>query len=596
MKQTFVILFILAYLLAAPLLASTLEAEGNIQWFPLFVELTGGLAFFLFGMDLMSTGMKKSAGQRIKSILSSLTSNRFIGLAVGTLLTMIIQSSSATTVMLVSFVQAGLMSFSQTLSVILGASIGTTITAQLVAFKLTDIALVMVGIGFVMNTGSKNKSTKYFGEAILGFGMLFFGMKLMSVAMTPLRSYPVFIDLLKELENPYYGILFATILTAIIQSSSAFLGVIIVLAGEDMITLESGIGLVIGTNIGTCITAFLASIGARREAKRVAWAHVSFKIGGALLFVFWIPTLTSFIQKYSGFLSNDTARQIANIHTFYNVSLALFFLPFTHLTTKLITRLIPDKAEERKIVFVLRHLDDTLLNSPGIAVEMARKEISRMASTLRYMLNATIGLYKSKKIESDRLYPHLNIIDGINICKEKINFLEKRIGHYLLRIVQEELSDEQAHEVYGLLSIAKDIESISNIIQKQLIPISEKKRHLEVSFSQEGQEEINTYHLKLCKQVSRVRETLAEGNFKKAKTLMKKFKSYHDLELQYRVRHLERIRQINQHSVETHEVHTELMDAFKQINVYCGNIAKAISDIYKSDSMIDGTCETAKAQ
>ena len=266
MTQSRKILFILGVLMLQPLFAGLGTATGAISWAALIMTLAGGLALFLYGMEKMSEGMKKSAGNRMRNILSALTNNRIIGMVVGAFVTMVIQSSSATTVMLVSFVQAQLMTFVQCLGVILGADIGTTITAQLIAFKLTDYALLMIAVGFTLTMFSKKDSTKYIGEAILGFGILFFGMKLMSDAMKPLRTYQPFINMLRGLENPILGLLVGTVFTALIQSSSAFTGIIIVLAQQGLLTLEAGIPLVMGANIGTCITAGLASIGTSRSS------------------------------------------------------------------------------------------------------------------------------------------------------------------------------------------------------------------------------------------------------------------------------------------------------------------------------------------
>ncbi len=270
--------------------------SDEISWGFMIIGLCGGLALFLYGMEQMSEGLKKSAGNKMRSILSALTNNRIVGAVVGAFVTTVIQSSSATTVMLVSFVQAGLMSFAQSLGVILGADIGTTITAQLIAFKLTDYALLLIAVGFVMRTFGKGDNIRNIGEVLLGFGVLFYGMKLMSDAMKPLRTYAEFINLMKGLENPLLGLLVGTVFTALIQSSSAFTGIVIVMAQQGLITLDAGIPLVFGANIGTCITAGFASIGTSREAKRVALAHVLFKVCGVTLFIFWIPTFVDIIQ------------------------------------------------------------------------------------------------------------------------------------------------------------------------------------------------------------------------------------------------------------------------------------------------------------
>jgi len=309
------------------LLADTLYAgqagKQPFSWWYLVMGLLGGLAFFLYGMEKMSDGMKKSTGNQLRATLAALTRNRIVALFAGAFVTMVIQSSSATTVMLVSFAQAGLMSFAQSLGVILGGGIGTTITAQLIAFKATDYALLMIAIGFGLRMFSKNDSVRNVGEVILGFGILFYGMKLMSDAMKPLRTYPELIELMKNLETPVLGLIAGTIFTALVQSSSASTGVVIVLAQQGVITLEAGIPIIFGANIGTCVTAGLASIGLSREAKRVALAHVLFKVAGVIIFVFWIPHFADLIRSVTSYMGGGVARQIANAHTIFNVSLAI---------------------------------------------------------------------------------------------------------------------------------------------------------------------------------------------------------------------------------------------------------------------------------
>ncbi len=512
----------------------------------------------------------------------------------GAFVTMVIQSSSATTVMLVSFVQAELMSFTQALGVILGADIGATVTAQLIAFKLTDYALLMVSIGVGMRMLGKNSTVKNIGEVVLGFGILFYGMKLMSDAMKPLQTYPEFINLMKTMENPLTGLLVGTVLTGLIQSSGALIGIIIVLAQQGLITLEAGIPLVFGANIGTCITAGLASIGTSREAKRVALAHVVFKIGGVLLFIFWIPTFVEIIQAIAAKLGSDTARQIANAHTIFNVSMALIFLPFLTLLAALLIKIMPKEERPKEMVPTTDHLDESMLATPDFAIELARKEISRMAKLLGRMLRAVIIPFMSdaeliinevhEKDEAallvkeipvqDEIFPHLTLREGLDMREEKIDYLDERIGDYLIRLARQELSNEQVAEVYGMISITKDLESIGDIIHRNFLPLMDKKEALKADFSDEGKEELMIYHVKVCKQISRLKEAFAENNSETAQRIMAKESKYLDLESKYRLKHLQRLHQDRQESVRTHEIHMELMDLLKRVNVYAGNIAK----------------------
>ena len=570
-----------------PIFAGSSDSSNAISWATLVMTLVGGLALFLYGMEKMSEGLKKSAGNRMRNILSALTNNRLIAMSVGAFVTMVIQSSSATTVMLVSFVQAQLMTFVQSLGVILGADIGTTITAQLIAFKLTDYALVMIAVGFALTMFSKKESTKYVGEAILGFGILFFGMKLMSDAMKPLRTYLPFIDLLKGLENPLLGLLVGTIFTALIQSSSAFTGIVIVLAQQGLLSLEAGIPLVMGANIGTCITAGLASIGMSREAKRVAIAHVIFKIGGVILFIFWIPTFAEIIRSISPAaggtgidkLAAETPRQIANAHTIFNVSLALIFLPLTSMFANIIIKIYPEEEKEKGIHPATWHLDDQAISTPALALDLARNEISRMSNIFGRMLNSIIEPFKSNEPKQDQKYPQLSLIEGVEMREEKLDFLEERIVLYLRKIGQQELSDEQIQEVYGMMSIVNDIESIGDIIEKNMIPLIAKKSALNTDFSNEGKEELDVFHTKICKQISRLNDAFSELNPEISRRIMLKEEKYSDLETEYRTRHLERIHEGRKESIETHEIHMELMDLLKQINVYTGDIAKSIHAI-----------------
>ncbi len=589
---------ILATGLMVVLLADTLyagqEGEGPFSWWFLIMGLLGGLAFFLYGMEKMSDGMKKSTGNQLRATLAAVTTNRIVALFAGAFVTMVIQSSSATTVMLVSFAQAGLMNFSQSLGVILGGGIGTTITAQLIAFKVTDYALLMIAVGFGLRMFSKTDSVRNIGEVILGFGILFYGMKLMCDAMKPLRTYPELIEMMKNLETPLLGLIVGTIFTALVQSSSASTGVIIVLAQQGVITLEAGIPIIFGANVGTCVTAGLASIGTSREAKRVALAHVLFKVAGVILFIFWIPAFADLIRSVTTHLGGGITRQIANAHTIFNVSLALLFLPFTTLFSKLVLIFLPDKEEDMGIKPVVWHLDDNVISSPALALDLARTEISRIAKLLSRMLRAIIIPYISDKnliaeeglsreeIEllireiptRDEFFPQLTLLEGIDMREEKIDFLDEKVREYLLNIVRQDLSEDQAREVYGMISIADDMESIGDIIHRNLVPLIEKKKNLSADFSLEGKEELMIYHEKVCRQIERLRLAFAERDLDKAQEIMARKKEYIDLEAQYRIQHLERVRHEYPESVETHEVHMELMDLMKQIIVYTTNIAK----------------------
>jgi len=544
----------------------------------LIFGLAGGLSLFLFGMNMMSKSLQRTTGGRMRAILSALTINRFVGVAVGAFVTMVIQSSSATTVMLVSFVQARLMTFAQTLGVILGADIGTTVTAQLIAFKLTDYALLMIAMGFLLRYAAKRPRWKNAGEILLGFGLLFFGMYVMSEAMYPLRSYQPFLHLLTDLENPWLGILVGTFFTALIQSSSAFTGIIIVLAQQGFLTLDAGIPLIFGANIGTCVTAALAAIGTSREASRVAVAHTLFKVLGVLMMVWWIPAFADLVRSISpgsdtvdasqAVMARIVPRQIANAHTVFNVGLALVFLPFTSLIAHLAIRLLPDRPEApREWFYKARHLDTDMMSAPALALNLAKVEILRLGE-------------KVKSMAIDSLEPFLDhdleILDRLHREENKVDALDEQITDYLVKIGQQELSEEQAREVYMMLHVTKQFEHIADIIDKQIRPLALKMVKNNAEFSESGQVEVQSYHLKMCKQISRALEAFRDGSLELAKHMGDKQRRYVALEEDYRQAHFRRIHRAITESVASSEIHLELMDSFRRISSYSTNVGRAI--------------------
>ncbi len=535
--------------------------------------LAGGLGLFLYGMDMMSSSLQRGAGRRMRGILSALTRNRVMGVAIGALVTMVIQSSSATTVVLVSFVQAGLMSFAQTLGVILGADIGTTITAQLIAFKLTDYALLIIAAGFMLRYLGKRDRLRQLGDALLGFGILFFGLSVMGKAMEPLRSYKPFLDVLAGLENPVLGIVVGAAFTALIQSSSAFSGIIIVLAQQGFVGLEAGIPLIFGANIGTCVTAALASLGSRREAKRVALAHTLFKVLGVLIMLAWIPQFTDLVRQISGGAS--IARQVANAHTVFNVGIALIFLPLTPLFARLVQRLIPDRPEPVTQKVRARHLDKTILNAPALALNLAKVEILRMGEKVKDM---------AERIPPAFFDRDLDMLDAIHHGEDVVDDLDAEISDYLLDIGKQRINEEQAEEVYLMMHVTKQYEHMADIIDKELRPLARKMAAEGVEFSDSGAKEVRAYHLKMLKQISRSLEAFRDSSLDEARKIKAKHRRYRVMEGDYRQAHYARVRKAVAESVESSEYHLDLMDALRRIDSYSTNIARALLSAYENDS------------
>jgi phosphate:Na+ symporter len=547
------------------LLVFTLNARKS-QWvFFLVFGMLGGLALFLVGMDMMSEGMKKSAGDRLRTILGSLTRNRLLGVGLGTFVTMIIQSSSATSVMLVGFVNSKLMKFRRTIGIILGANIGTTITAQLIAFKLTDYALLIIVIGFLLLYFAKKQGIKYIGQAILGFGILFFGMHIMSEAMHPLRTYYPFIDLLQGLEHLLPGILVGMIFTALLQSSSAFIGITIVLAGQGLITLEAAIPLLLGSNIGTAITAFLASINTTREAKKVAIVNAIINTFGMLLFVLWVPEFAGIMER----ISDTVARQIANAHTLFNLTVAAVLLPFTGLLARLTDRLLPEKEAGEEELMKAQFLDDNLLTTPVLALNLAKQEALRIGSVTQDMLTEIIVPFLVKQ---DHLLPEIE-------KKEKqVDYLVDAVNSYLVNLSRQSTDQKSTAEAFQIMYTIKELEEISDIIGNLLVKRAEEWIASDVEFSEQGKKELAAYHTLTQKQLSRALDVFNEVNLEKAREMKEKHSKYRAIASEMEKHHYERLRRPDRKLEASGDTHMELMTRFRTVSHHATNIARILLD------------------
>ena len=570
------ILLVLLVVLTTNLLAGSSSNDGEKSMFLIITGLLGGLGMFLYGMEMMSDGMKMTAGDSMRAILEKLTSNRFIAVFIGAFVTMVIQSSSATTVMLVSFVNSGLLNFAQALGVVLGSNIGSTVTAQIVAFKVTDYALLLIAAGSVMSLFAKKDTVKHLGFVILGFGLLFYGMKVMSDTMKPLRSDPTFNSILTSFENPFLGIIAGAVFTALVQSSSATTGIVITLASGGSITLEAGIPLILGANIGTCVTAILAGLNATRDAKRVAIGHVTFNVIGVLLFCFWIPYFADFIAQ----TSDNIPRQIANAHTIFNIMATIIFIPFTPFISKTILRYFPDKEELRNIEKpAILNLDEKVLNQPGAAINSAEAEIGGVVGLTERVVGSLVRPFIGVAEESDVENPDQDLLTGLHQRLDKIVYLNENISNYLVKISRQDLTENQSKEVFSLVSTVNYLNSINNMVKLRFDNLVGKKQTLAEDFSTVGQEEILDYHGKLLKQVKRLNKFFTKFDRAKAAKIMTKGEQYKDLEEKYRLEHFKRVSSDVAESVATHQLHVELMDMLKQINIFIELIAATLLNI-----------------
>ena len=447
-------------------------------------SMLGGLALFLYGMHMMSNGLEVAAGNKMKSILEKLTSNRFLGVGVGALITALIQSSSATTVMIVGFVNSGLMKLENAVWVIMGANIGTTITGQLIAIDITALAPIIAFIGVALIAFFKSKKLDAIGTSMGGLGILFMGMEMMSSAMVPLRTMPEFVSLITKFENPFIGVLVGALFTAVIQSSSASVGILQALAMSGVITLPSAIYVLFGQNIGTCITAVIASIGTDKNAKRTTILHLSFNIIGTVLFII-ISMLTPFASFMQQLTPNNVAAQIANVHTVFNVVTTLLLLPLGTQLVKLSYFILPEK-DVKEEPLTLKYLDfsiftnDYRIGTSAIANTQLFNETQNMLSVATTNVKRAFELMTNFTQEG---------YDQLIKYEDYINELNKEIIRFTTIAISTELPIENGQEIGLFLKIAADIERIGdhamNIAQrgKQLF---ENNAH----FSKEAIDEI----------------------------------------------------------------------------------------------------------
>ena len=446
------------------------------------LQLFGGLALFLYGMDKMTDGLKAAAGQQMNMLLAKLTGNRVLGAITGAIVTAVIQSSSVTTVLVVGFVSAGLMTLVQSVGVIFGANVGTTMTAQIVAFNTTALAYPLIAIGFFLTFFIKAGVARHYGAMLMGLGLVFYGMAVMGAAMSPLRTHEGFAELLQTLQNPFLGMLAGALFTALVQSSSATIGLAVVMATQGLLSLPAGIAILFGAKIGTGITAILAAIGKPLDAQRAAAVHVLFNVLGALIWLPFIPQLAGLAVSVSPLaehlqgvarLAEEVPRQIANAATLWATANVLIFLPFATLFATMAIKLLPQRAVEERAIIRAKYLDDELIQVPAMALERARMELVHMSELTEVMLAKVKAAFKSRDL-SELSQQH----DQVVVLRESVMV-------YLQHVGRGELSDVDADEHANLVAATGEIASMSAAISCDLAPLAQSLKEVNITPSQE---------------------------------------------------------------------------------------------------------------
>ena len=517
------------------------------------VKLLGGLALFLYGMDLAKDGLQQAAGNKLRYLLGSLTRNRFSGIGFGAGVTFLLQSSSATTVILVGLTSAGMITFARTVSVILGADIGTTLTVQIISLKVSHFALLFVFLGFLLTQTAKKYTARYYGSALMGFGFIFYGMMIMGEATTPLKDLPWFQNLLGSMtEHPLLGILVATRFTAVVQSSAATIGIALSLAQGGGMDLPVAVALILGANIGTCATALLATFGSNVEGRRVAMAHVLIKVVGVLVFVPLIQPFSDLVARLSG---DDVSRQIANAHTLFNVAIALLFLPAPHLIAKLVTRLVPERPDTGG--FHALHLDSHSLETPALAMGNAEREVLRMAELVEQMLERSMLPFRTGDI---------NLVHEITNSDQEIDLLNKAVKLYLARIRRQNLTDAQITKEFELLEFSADLEVIGDVLTKNVMYLAQKKIQKGYNFSADGKAEIETLHKRTMDHFRLALAVFTQRDQDLAMQCVAEKRDLRNLVIEMRRAHIVRLHDAVPESIDTTSLHMDLLDAFARIN------------------------------
>ena len=543
--------------------------------FQITFGLLGGLAIFIFGMNMMSESLQKAAGEKMKKILGILTVNPVMGVLAGTIATAVMQSSSATTVMVIGFVSAGLMTLKQGISVILGANIGTTMTAQLLAFNISDYIFVIVFVGFIVSFVFKSEKIKSIGQTIFAFGLLFEGIQIRSSVMKPLAASPVFVNMIDHVSGiPVLGVLVGTLMTLVVQSSSATIAVLqnfAAQAGPDgvssIIGLAGAIPVLLGDNIGTTITALLACIGQSRDAKRTALAHCTFNITGAFLFIWFVKPYAHFIQAIStkGPEVEVIARQIANAHTIFNITMTLIWLPLIWLLVKIVVKILPYKEKNSKQKEVPVFLDPRLVSQPAAAMEMVAREILRCSGMVEQMIHRL-----NHAIERQ----DLRRVDSILRQAVVVRKLYDNIVSYLSSLFSSgSMTEEQATQTAGMMYILSDIErtdALCTEATESLQSILEKKHKL----SPEAVEDLCRGLQIIEDMYQNVLEVIRTGNGEDARKIVHKKDNVLDLTLKLRKNHMKRVKQ-GACDAEMTSDFTRILHSFDRIGNSCANIADA---------------------
>lgn len=527
--------------------------------------LAGGLGLFSFGMQMCSEGLQKMAARRLKQLIKTLTSNPILALLVGATVTIGLQSSSATSALVIGFINAKLMTLSQGLGVLLGSAIGASVTAQLIAFKTTSLALTLLFIGAYLYIFSKHSNRKSIGQTIIGFGLIFYGMTVMTASMAPVRDFPIIVETLIRMEKyPVLEFLVALTVAAVIQSSPAFLALLMSLANQNLIGPLAIVPFVLGAHLGGTITGVISSIGTSgRDSKRAALANFLFKLVNGLVFLPLYRPLTGLIISSSP----DFSRQIANCHTFFSLAMAIGFIPFTNNVAELMKRTIPERQSGLDQAI---YLDDNLLTVPELAIDQAHRQTVEMGNIVAAkMLSQLVPILN---------YSNVHSLDRIAEVEKAIDSLYKKISKYVTSLGNNNLQEDLMTKSIQILYVANDLEHIGDIMTN----VAKHARKLgveDLEFSEEGFEEIEKIYGRTYNNFKLALKSFAEMDFTLAVQVIKEHPKILRLEKQLRFSHFDRMHGGNARTISTSSIHLDLIEDILRIEMHSVNIAQCVMGI-----------------
>ena len=536
--------------------------------FGTILTMAGGLGLFLFGMELMSDSIEKVAGARLRRILEIFTTNRFMGMIVGIIFTGIIQSSSACTVMVVSFVNSGLMNLYQAAGVILGANIGTTITSQLVSFNLSKIAPLILLVGVVVMMFTKKEKVRKVAEVVVGFGILFVGLSTMSQAMANMKNEPQVVNLLMSLKNPFLATLMGFALTAIIQSSSVTVSIVLLLANQDLLPLPITLYIILGCNIGACATAMLASMTGKKDAKRAALIHLLFNIIGTVIIYIALFVAVDQIVELIKSISADNGRFVANAHTLIKIAQVIMLFPFTGWLVKMTYLIVP--GEDQKVgyreSYQLKYIGDKVVFNPATAVVEVIKELERMASLAEENLNRAMNALITLDEED---------IEEVYEVEKNINFLNHAITDYLVKINQTTLPIEDLNSLGALFHVVNDIERIGDHAEN-VADAARQRKEEGVSISKEAQKELGDMLEMVNKIIRYAVEMFAKSDESHMQEIVTLEDQVDEKERELQKKHVERLTK-GECSPEAGMIFSDIVSGLERVADHATNIAFAIT-------------------